>query len=309
MAAPIAACLGLRFAYHLESRTKAVKNFSDAMREHGEGFNACSSSMALGEGVTTFCAGSVTRPLGTVVLVGDSNAEQFMEPVAEAATQLGYGLKVAAPVGCPFVDLVRESAPSGGFDGTRCYRFVTESVAALRKSPPSLVIVAMSSSQLVSASDHSSLTDPGSGEVARTPEAKARLLERGLASVLRKLDEVRIPTLVIHPIPHLGDVAQDWQALTCPAFRIYAHSCEVSVDRAQVERQQHLAREAERRAVASVPGAASEDFTEDLCSADLCVTNRNGLWVYRDATHLTVDGAFTLTGRFRQLIVDHAAQP
>ena len=169
--------------------------------------------------------------------------------------------------------------------------------------------MATSSSQLVSARDESSLSDPGSGEVATTPSAKAKLLERGLASVLRQLAEARIRTLVIHPIPHFGDMAQDWLAATCPAIRIYAHSCGASVGRALVERQQQLAREAQRRAVASVPGAASADFTEDLCSTDLCVTNSNGLWVYRDATHLSVGGALTLTGRFRQLIVDHAARP
>ena len=141
------------------------------------------------------------------------------------------------------------------------------------------------------------------------PAAKAKLMERGLASVLRQLAEVRIRTLVIHPIPHFGDVGQDWQAATCPAIRIYAHTCGATVERALVERQQQLARDAERRAVASVPGAASADLTEDLCSADTCATNRNGLWVYRDATHLSVGGALTLTGRFRQLLVDHAAQP
>jgi peptidoglycan/LPS O-acetylase OafA/YrhL len=307
--APIAACLGLRFAYHLESHTRTVESFSAAMRAHGDGLSPCSSSVALGEGATTVCTGSVNPPLGSIVLVGDSNAGQFTEPVAQAASQLGYGLKAATLGGCPFVDLVRQSAPVGGFDGNGCHRFVTESVAALRKSPPALVILAMSSSQLVSARDPSTLTDPGSGEVAATPEAKARLLERGLASVLRQLAEARIPTLVIHPIPHLGDLTQDWQALACPAVRIYAHSCGVSVDRAQVERGQQLAREAEHRAVASVRGAASADFTEDLCSADRCDSNRNGLWMYRDAVHLSVDGALTLTGRFRQLLVDHAAQP
>jgi hypothetical protein len=155
----------------------------------------------------------------------------------------------------------------------------------------------------------SSLSDPRSGEVATTPSAKAKLLERGLASVLRQLAEARIRTLVIHPIPHFGDVAQDWLAATCPALRIYAHSCGTSIDRALVERQQQLARDAERRAVASVPGAASADFTDDLCAADVCATNRDGLWVYRDATHLSVGGALTLTDRFRQLVVDHAARP
>jgi peptidoglycan/LPS O-acetylase OafA/YrhL len=309
MAAPVAACLGLRSAYHRESHTRTVESFSAAMRAHGEGLSPCSRSMALGEGATTVCTGSVNPPLGTIVLVGDSNADQFTEPVAQAATELGYDLKVATFPGCPFVDLVRLSAPVGGFDGYGCHRFVTESVAALRKSPPALVIVAMSSSQLVSARDPSSLTDPGSGEIATAPAAKARLLERGLASVLRQLAEARISTLVIHPIPHLGDLAQDWQALACPAVRIYAHSCGVSVDRAQVERGQRMARDAEHRAVASVRGAASADFTEDLCPADWCASNRNGLWVYRDANHLTVDGALTLTGRFRQLLVDHAAQP
>ena len=78
IAAPIAACLGLRSAYHFERRTATVETFSAATLPHGEGISPCMSSMTLGE-ATPFCTGSVDRALGTIVLVGDSNAEQFIE--------------------------------------------------------------------------------------------------------------------------------------------------------------------------------------------------------------------------------------
>jgi hypothetical protein len=287
---PIAACLGLLLVNQLEARTGVVKAYSAATAlHHGDTW-------------------PVDHPRGTIDLVGDSNAGQFSEPVAQVANQMGYTVNVGTRAGCPFADVVRETKPSPTFDGQACFRFVTDSLAVMKAKPPDLVIVAMSSSQVLNAQDDSHLRDPHTGEVATTPEAKARLWEDGLASVLRQLTDAGIPTLVIHPVPHLGDDAEDWQAETCPLVRIYDHSCGTSIDRATVEHQQQLARDAEHRAVARVPGSAEVDFTDDLCSAEVCTTQRDGLWMYRDATHLSVKGALTLTDRFRELIVDHVAR-
>jgi hypothetical protein len=187
---------------------------------------------------------------------------------------------------------------------------VTDSVAALVEQKPALVIVASSSSQWVN--NDGTLIDPRSGEKASTPETRAGVWQDGLTTVLRDLEQAGIPTVVVHPVPHFGDVKEDWLPATCPAVRIFAKSCGTSIDRGRVERQQQPARDAENRAVAAVPGSTAVDFTDVLCSPVACVTDRDGRWLFRDAAHLSVDGALTLTDQFRQLVTDHAsanAQP
>jgi len=47
----------------------------------------------------------------------------------------------------------------------------------------------------------------------------------------------------------------------------------------------------------------------DQIAADCGVSDRDGLWLYVDAGHLSGDGALTLTDQFRQLIGDRAASP
>jgi hypothetical protein len=303
---PVVACLVLQTVSRVELHDRAIADYISVAQSHGEP-KPCNAEQPIGGPTATACTRTVARPRGTVVLVGDSNAGQFTEPVAKAANELGYDYTTATMGGCPFVDLVRESVPPM-FDGTKCHRFVTESVEGLRRSPPALVIVAVSSSQVVNAGG-GYLRDPRTGEVATTPAARARLYEHGLESVLDALATAGIPTVVINPVPHLGDASTDWQGSTCPFVRITAHDCGASIDRVQVERQQRLARTAEQEAVARVPaGAASAaDFTDALCSVTSCTTSRHGVWMYRDGAHLSVDGALTLTGRFRQLISAHAA--
>jgi peptidoglycan/LPS O-acetylase OafA/YrhL len=301
---PGMAFLSLRVVNGLEQHSDAVKAFAAATRFHTVGPSGCDNTTLVGEQA---CTWSVDQPRGSIYLVGDSNAGQFAEPAAAAANAKGYDLTIGTRTGCPFADLIRQSRLESGLDGPACYRFVSESVALLQQSRPALVIVAMSASQVMDPHDGLYLRDPHSGEVATTPAAKAKLWEDGLARVLVRLNDAGIPTLVVHTIPnHFGPNHSFWQAETCPAINIWAHWCGSSLDRVSVERQQRLAREAENRAVAKVTRAASVDFTDDVCSPELCATQRNGVWMYRDATHLSVDGALMLTDRFRQLIDRHA---
>jgi hypothetical protein len=300
---PIAACLGLLIVNRIERHTDTVTSYAATARGHGEGKAGCDDLTPLGSHPAGDCTWSVDNPRGTVYLVGDSNAEHFVEPAAVAANQLGYDLTSATLPGCPFVDLVRPQDLKG-FGGDGCHRFVTESVSALAARSPALVIIASSSSQYID--ERGQLRDPRTGAVADTPDEKAALWERGLAPVLEQLAEAGIPTLVVNPVPHLGAFGSDWQRTICPAVRIYTHSCgEASIDRAKIERQQQAARDAENQAVAGVPSAASVDFTDDLCSPEACTTDRDGLWLYRDGDHLSVDGALTLTDRFREVIAAH----
>ena len=293
---PIIACLGLFSVNRLQMQTTAVASYNRSQAEHADRTRQC--NQPIDQRTTTQCTWSVEPSRGTIFLVGDSNAGHFTEPISQAANQLGYNLTVAAFPSCPFVDLLRADWRG---DSTECYRRVTETLDALTKARPALVIIAGATGEWLT---DWSLRDPRTGEIARTPESKLAFWEVGLTSVLSQLAQAGVRTLVIHQVPNFST---DWQPIRCPAIRIFSHSCPgASIDRAQVEREQQPARDAENRAVAGVPGAAAADLTDSICSAETCANERDGVALYQDRGHLSVDGALTLTGRFRELIADHA---
>jgi peptidoglycan/LPS O-acetylase OafA/YrhL len=302
IAVPIVACVGLLMANRAETNSDAVKALSAALRPHVDSTRACDGPSPIGQRGGSSCTWPVEDPNGKIFLVGDSNAGHFAEAAVDAARREGRELTVATYSACPFVDTV-VTGPQ--IDGPRCHQFVTDSVAALEEQRPALVLVASSSTHYIN-HDEFQFRDPHTGAVAGTPEAKAKLWEDGVASVLGQLAGAGIPTVVIHTAPHPQEEVPNWGPATCPALRMFTDSCGSSFDRATVEEQQRPARDAENSAVARVPGSASVDFTDDLCAADRCVTTRDGVWLYGDGDHLSVDGALTLADRFRDLIARHA---
>ena len=269
----------------------AVVAFSQSVQPYSSGWVNCGVPLRLRTPEDCRWKGQSSR--GEVFLVGDSNAGHFAEPVGRSATENGYEATYALMTGCAFVDLVHVTAES---DGARCHAFVLDTLAFLAERPPALVVIGASSSQYLN--DDSLLVDPATRVTASTTEAKAALWETGLRAVFDRLAIAGIPVLFVHTVPHLADTAREWAAETCPAVRIYLATCGTSIDRASVEVQQRPAREAERRAVDGTRNARSVDFTEDLCLPDRCESEREGQWLYRDATHLTLGGATGLTRRF-----------
>lgn len=296
IAVPAVASIGLLGLNWLERQTPTVKSISESVQLHASETRPECRTFEIGS-----CVWPADTSRGTIYLVGDSNAAQFTEPLAEAANRQGYDLVVTAQPSCPFVDLV--AAGTHIDDGPRCHRYVTRLVADLAAEHPALVIVANSSSAYIE-NEGVTLTDPETGSRAVTPDAKARLWRSGLESVLTAIGP---PTVLIHPIPHFGQWPWDWQPETCPFVRMLTHSCSAGhISRADVDVQQLRAHDVETNVIAGLPGAASIDFTDDLCSANGCDTDRDMPWLYRDATHLSIDGAMTLTEEFRGLIDEYA---
>ncbi len=294
LAVPIMASTAVAELTSIQRRSDVVSAFADSVLPYSAGWVNC--GVPLRSRSTEDCRRRVALSRGAVYLVGDSNAGQFAEPVGRAATQNGYESTHALMTGCAFVDLVHVTA---GSDGQKCHDFVLDTLAFLAERPPALVVIGASSTQYLNTD--SLMIDPTSGVVASTTEAKALLWEAGLRRVFDRLAAIGVPVLFVHTVPHMADTAEEWNAETCPAIRIYREACGTSIDRASVEVQQRPAREAERRAVAGSPNARSVDFTEDLCSVDRCVSDEpEGKWLYRDATHLTLGGATSLTNRFAE---------
>lgn len=230
---------------------------------------------------------------GRIVLVGDSNAGHFAAPVGRAAAALDFSMDLRTGTGCAFADVRRETALEHGFDGEACYQAVSATVTELVESPPALVIVAMAGPQYLTA-DALALTDPVTGERATGPERKAVVWATGLGRTLNRLDAAAVPVLYVHAVPHLADTAEEWTSRTCPAIR---PDCGITVARDEVEDRRRRALTAEMAVLDGLPSVASVDFTDTICSATECPST-----LYRDATHLSSQGALTLTEQFADLI-------
>jgi peptidoglycan/LPS O-acetylase OafA/YrhL len=297
---PIAVCTGWIGVQDALSRTSAMQAWQTADQPHADLVNGCESPVPLGQRTGTRwirCSSSTAHARGRIVLVGDSNAGHFTEPVVRAAARAGYDVTVAPLAGCPFVDL-RVVGTSVG--ERACRGFDSGSLSALVRARPSLVVLANRDDDLISASSKGFGSAAG-GAVAYGRAEKARLWERGLASVLHRLSRAGIPVLLVRPVPAIPTLPSG-----CAVIRVLTGSCRGSVSRTAVAVSRRRAVEAENRAVRLAPTAVILDVEDDLCGPTRCSSVRDGTVLYRDSDHLTVAGALTLTSVFYRAIVLHA---
>jgi len=165
---------------------------------------------------------------------------------------------------------------------------------------PNLVITAARTDKYID-TPQIGLGKPGSN-IVYTPNADARLWSQGLASTLRRLNRAGIPVVIVHPVPVVSPVSIS----NCAAIRILTKTCTSSAARTAVEHDLRSSVDAEDRAAAAAPKAWTIDLTNQLCGPDRCPTTRSGTVLYRDSTHLSVDGALALTNTFYRAILAHA---
>lgn len=295
LAVPATACATLLLSAQVARSTGPIERRQAQLTPHAGG-PACDGP-PFGQTVPA-CTWKAVNGRGQVLLIGDSNAAQFSEPAALAANRQGLDLTLATISECPFVDLVVGYAHR--FNGGRCRTFVERSLTAIQAARPDLVVIASSSSSYLNFRERFRFEDPYTGERATTAAETARFWEEGLSSVLRRLHEAGIPTIVVHTVPHFPAFSLH----ACPAYRMYLRdaACATSLTPREVMVQQREARAAESRALVAVPSAIGVDFTDDLCNSDGCPTRRGDVWLYKDSSHLSVQGALTLTSRFDELI-------
>ena len=295
VAVPIAACIGLLAANHLLARTTAMRQWEDAGQPYISATRGCESPTPLDRrhGRTwAQCTSNVAHAHGRIVLVGDSNAAQFSEPVVEAATEARYSVTLAPLTGCPFVDIrIIERGVSEG----DCYRFDTQSLAALLRTPPDVVVIANRDDQTIDRS-YLGFVSP-TGHVSYDTAQKARLWSQSLARVLGRLSRAGVRVVLVRPVPEMPAAPA-----SCAVVLVLTESCKSSVSRASVAAALRLTVTTEARAVSAAPTTTIVSFENDLCSPSRCSTVKaDGTVLYRDKDHLTVAGAQLLAGPFQRL--------
>jgi hypothetical protein len=286
-----AACVAIPFVAAAASLSVSFVNRTTYAPAFHEDFNrGCDNVAPLGDPSRARCNFSITRPLGRIVLIGDSNAGQFTEPVVAAARRLHYDLSVVTLSECPFVQL-RFWTDS---ELVACGRHNAGSLRAAERTRPSLMIIAGRTDTWLN--DSSLAVAYGHGSFTRAAAAKERLYERALHDELVQLARHRIPVVLIHPVPQL---AVD-QPSCAPVLFLFG-GCTGDASQAAVDSELSRAIAAERRAARGVPGVSLLSFEREVCDARRC-SAQQGVPMYRNVDHLSVVGALTLTRRFVRVI-------
>ncbi|MGD0272506.1 MAG: acyltransferase family protein [Gaiellaceae bacterium] len=297
IAVPIVANLGLMQAQKLIDRTASLKSWRHTTALHTDVRRGCSSSTPLGPDYRPKCTWHVAHPRGRIVLFGDSNAGMYAEPVVKAGNSAGYDVTVVTASSCPYLGL-RITRIDG--EEHRCPSFGSKSIDYMVKTKPSLVVLVTRTDFYLQNPDDG-LAVVGDGGFTFTSAGKARLWRRALHSTLMRLNAAGVPVLLVHPIPVLPLDQQ-----TCAIVRILLGACSSSLPRSSVDNWLRLAVETENAGAAGVKLTKVLDFENQLCGKNRCTTVKNGVSLYRDSRHLSVDGALTLTGTFERAIVAHA---
>jgi peptidoglycan/LPS O-acetylase OafA/YrhL len=294
---PIAAAAALSVANDRLSTLDAVEEWSLTQRDHLDLTEGCASPAPLGERPPDTCTWRVDGARGTILLIGDSNAGQFTEPLLHAAAASRFDVVVATNNGCPFLD-VRVDGTAAGVDG--CRRFYLGSLAAIESERPSLVVTAARTDRYLE-NEPVGIGAATAGAISHDGETKARRWKEGLRSSLQRLTAAGVPVIVIHPAPLLPTEPTD-----CAAARILLRRCRDSIRRDELAGIQRRALRAERGALAGLARAKGIDFHDTLCDAELCPSRRGGTDLYRNSNHLSVAGSLTLAEQLEQVIEEHA---
>jgi peptidoglycan/LPS O-acetylase OafA/YrhL len=253
----------------------------------------CDNPAPFGSPQRKHCAFPVARPRGTVVLIGDSNAGHFTEPVVRAGNSLRFDVDVVTMSSCPFVPL---QLSANGADGSNCERHNAGSLAALKRARPSLVII----SNRADAWIEQQVNRLGS-PLSDSPAEKARLYGSALRREVDTLVTRHIPVEIVHPVPLLSLDESD-----CASILRVIGGCSGAVTRDLVDGELARTLAAERSALWEMPSAGLLDLEGRICSRTACHATRNGVVMYRDENHLSVAGSLTLTSTFADVIRAYA---
>jgi peptidoglycan/LPS O-acetylase OafA/YrhL len=283
---PVLASAGLLKAQRLMHVEHVLDLHADVVR-------GCDNDTPLGQRRGGHCTWTVSNPKGQVVLIGDSNAGQFTEPVARAATQAGFTATVATFSSCPFVQLSVTGSNAG--EGL-CRRFDQESLAALLRMRPNLVIIAARTDSYIEGGTVG-LALPGDSAATTVPEAKAALWTRGVRTEAAQLNRAGIPVAVVHPLP-----AMPVEPAACAVVLALTGACSGAVPRDVARKRLRRSVLSERLAVTRLASAHAVSLVNAICGRERCASQRSGEMMYRDGKHLSVRGSLQLTPWFSSLI-------
>ncbi len=235
------------------------------------------------------CSFGASNPSKTVVLFGDSHADQWSTPLAQLATEQGWRLVTLLKASCA-VSSIADYSTRMQRDWPECTEWRARSIAEIERMRPDVVIVSQFSSGYIR----------GPWSNRRKHAATYEEWENGLRQSLQQLHATGVPVVLLRDSPspnkHVANcVARSrWRELPeshCDTLRVNALDPKVTLIESNV--------------AASI-GIRFIDLSEQFCDSKLCPAMQSGVLVYRDFNHMTTAFAARQTAALQDFLVDTA---
>jgi peptidoglycan/LPS O-acetylase OafA/YrhL len=192
-----------------------------------------------------------------IYLVGDSQAGMFSEAAIDSAEMLGSNLVISTVAACP---LLVDQAPS-----ENCARFSNSVLSLLEGLEPGTVVMSF----LLPSS-----TDPN-------------LSARELTDTVLGLQSQGHKVLFLQAVPHFSVEPNLFNPLSCTLYKVAVKDCGSVIPRSDaIEQGAPLGNLLNQ--VAKNSQAQTLPTLDLVCGESFCSTTKNGNYMYKDATHISV---------------------
>jgi peptidoglycan/LPS O-acetylase OafA/YrhL len=233
------------------------------------------------------CVFGASNGSKTIVLFGDSHADQWSTPLAQVASERGWRLMTLLKGSCAVADILAYNVRLRR-EWPECTEWRTRAMAEIRRLQPDLVVISQFSSGYV----RGRWTSRGSHAVTYEE------WESGLRRSLEQLRAANVPVLLLRDTPTpMKNVA------SCIARSRWRGISEASCDTSRAESLDPNISPMES-AVAAALGMRYADLTAEFCDSTICPGMRSGMLVYRDANHVTTAFAARLAPALSDLLED-----
>ena len=215
-----------------------------------------------------------------VYLVGDSNAAHFTEGLRVASSDSGRDLFVATASNCPLLDGAVPRV-GGDIDVQKCERWQDMLIEHLEQSAPGIVVLAGTDSYWLG---NEGTVIGRDGEVLTEQDARLDSFDHSVNAIVTVLISQGHEVVLADTVPQWrGDY--QWSLDSCSLVETLA-GCNESMPLAH-----HLATTEPVRKILDNADRSSSievaDFSAAICPDDQCQTRLDGVWVYRDGSHLS----------------------
>ena len=258
--------------------SNSIKNLRSAVqREHITQRNNCSNTNPIYFGSSEHCDfNGPTKERGIIYLIGDSNADHFSEAVIGAAENLSLTVNTSIKAGCGFIFSVNVD----------CKDFVHETFNFLNNAKVGTLIVSLSESAWESELPE----EQSSGIFVFTNE-------------LNQLSKKGFHILLVKPVPKFDRVEENSNIQNCSTLQIVFRNCPraVHANLSEIDVHRRFAlREISTLSLSN--GIEVIDLDHFFCKKSDCVNTINGVPLFRDNSHITVDTSEKMIWEFTRYL-------
>jgi hypothetical protein len=233
-----------------------------------------------------------------IILVGDSNAAQYSEPLVEIGKATGRTVILRTAAACAFADVYRSTIAGWTPADQACRDYVTSTLQSLEDGPRSTVVMTMSASQWLLPARTIGLSQ---NDLSADPAVRHERLTQGVERVAQRLIDHGDQVVIVKPMMWLGESAQAPTVATCASMlEIVRGQCPRSIPRDEFADQtlpdplSIVAKQLDIPIVDPVPLQ---------CPDGICGSRTSqGQLVYMDSGHFSADFTQALTPEFLQAI-------